>query len=351
MTKAISKIQQLYVFLIPLSIILFSVFLAQSQQYLQNPSVLSTGIIADLLITVPFVYAVLIWKRDIPKFTILSMFVICLLIANVIIPENQQQILNPLTSWLVPIIEITVFSIVAFKVYQINRSLKDQKLEDIHFYDKIAMACNEALPAKISTLMATEISVIYTLIFGWKKNTLKENEFSNYKKSGIQLVLSVLIFLIIMETVAFHLLLMKWNPLVAWIIFGLSLYTCVQVFAMALSLKHHPVFLNKESKTLTLNYGFFSKAIIPFHLIDSIEMSAKTLTKDFKSFSPVDMLDSHNLIIHFKEEFEFHGFYGIKKKCKSLGIYIDEKQAFFEELLEGIQGTEILEDREMEMKN
>lgn len=314
---------------IPLLIVSFLALVARSAMFQNSPSELSFGILMDFLITIPVIYFLLIRKSNIPKITTLYVFIAGLLIAGLIIPIEHQELLSRIKYFAIPTIEICVISFVIFKMTKLGSSLK--KENGLDFYDKILSASAQVFPGRVGKLLASEIAVFYYLFAKVKKEKTNE-EYSYFKKSGITSMICVLIFIIIVETIAIHLLLENWNPTVAWILTGLSLYTLIQITAILRSLKHRLISIDHENKMLHLKYGFACQTSIPFNQIKGIEKTRRTISdsKNHVSLSLFDMLDSKNLDIYLKEENTIQRLYGIEKPYTSISIFVDELETFAE---------------------
>ena len=172
--------------------------------------------------------------------------------------------------------------------------------------------------------------MFYYLFFSWQKKELNKNEFTYHKKSGIKSVLMVLIFVAFAETFVMHLFLMEFNKTVAWVLFGVSIYTGLQIISFTRSISKRPVVIDFLKKRLFLRYGFFSETTIPIEQIEKIEFNKRSLPDDksIVKLSPLGMLDSHNIILHLNQENTLSGIYGISKKYNKIAINIDEKEKF-----------------------
>ncbi|MGB0932417.1 MAG: hypothetical protein ACPGVB_16665, partial [Chitinophagales bacterium] len=218
MKTSINWNSQIVLLSFPLTLLLLLVLLTQTIFFQNNPKILSQAITLDLVLTLPFFYFLLIRKKDIPKITVASVFVLGLVVANWIIPTAHQSLLQQVQHFVFPLVEMSVLSYLVFKAYKIRQQFKLQKQQNIDFYSAICLACKEALPKRIGALLATEIGVVYYSLFAWRKRELAANEFTYYKKSGIRLLVTTLIFLIFIETFAIHLILQLWSHTLAWVL-------------------------------------------------------------------------------------------------------------------------------------
>jgi len=332
MTKAIQT--SVFWFCIPLLILTFLIGLTQSALYLNSPNPLTVGIVLDFLVTIPFVYALIIWKRDIPKFTILSVLIICIIIASFVIPVEQQGLLTTIKTILVPLIEVGLIGFVAWQARSIFKEYKETKNQKLDFFELITEACNRAIPGKVGTLLATEIAVIYYVFFVRSKEEKQPNEYTYFKRSGIKTVVGVVLAIAFCELVVMHLLLHQWNATVAWVLTFFSGYACLQIIALLRSMNSRLFSIDASNRLLKLKYGFVNYTTIPIDLISDIRFHRRSLPDDKKTIklSPLDLLDSHNIVIDLKEEHTLHRIYGLKKQFTSIAIYVDEKDQFVEEL-------------------
>ena len=186
----------------------------------------------------------------------------------------------------------------------------------------------EILPAKASTVFATEIALFYYGFISWKKREIREDEFSYHRDSGAVAVLFVFMFIILVETSVVHILLLRWSPLAAWIISILSIYSATLIWGVARSMSKRPIAI--EAGELILRYGLLSESAIKLESIASIELSTKPLEFDHETrkLSPLGDFENHNVVIYLNNENTLNGLYGFKKTYKTIALHIDEKELF-----------------------
>lgn len=312
---------------VPLSLLGILIILMQTS-FVTGGGTLSMAITADLLLTVPLVYFLLIRKTNIPKTTVIPVMVVGVLVGSYFLPVESQAYLNLFKTWALPIIELSILTIVIIKVRGAIKTYKVLKGGTPDFYNALKSTCYEILPKKLVMPFATEIAVIYYGFINWSKRPLQENEFTYHKESGTPALFGAFIFIIAIETVALHFLIAPSSAILAWMLTILSLYTAIQVLGFARSLSKRPIAINQHS--VSLKYGILNEAEILFTDIDSIELSGKSLEKDVltKTLSPLGELESHNVVIRLKKENTLVGLYGIKRNFKVLGFYLDKPKEF-----------------------
>jgi hypothetical protein len=287
------------------------------------------GITFDLVFVIPTIYFLLIRKSKIPQITTAPIFIAGIVIASFILPNDYQFYLSGVKTWVLPIVETSVFFIIVYKVRQLNKAFKKDITRTLDLYSSLKSAAAEVLPKKISTAFATEIAVIYYGFFSWKKRKLNTHEFSYHKNSGTIGLLIVVIFMILLEMSVVHHLLHKWSIIAAWILSILSFYTSIQIFGFLKSLSKRPISI--EDGALKLRYGLFSESTILISNIENVEISSKS-NDTAKNLSPLGELEGHNIIISLKNEETLIGLYGLKSSYKTIAFHIDEKEQFVREL-------------------
>lgn len=337
MNLTINWTRNFVTFGIPLLLILSVIVLANSSVFQVHPKELSIGITFDLVFVIPFVYLLLIRKKEIPKITTVPFFIAGIVIASFIIPKDFQFHLTQVKNSMLPIVETTIFFLVIYKVRQLNKAFKKDRSETLDFYSALKNASAQILPKKISGAFATEIAVLYYGFFNWKKRKLSVNEFSYHMRSGTIALLIIFMFLIMVETSVVHLLLQKWSTLAAWVLSILSIYTCLQVFGIMRSMSKRPISI--DNGELKLRYGLFSESTISISNIENIELSTKLIDFDnrTKKLSPMRDFESHNVLIRLKKEEVLFGLYGLKSTYKNLALYVDEKERFKKEIENALQ--------------
>ena len=315
--------------------LLFSLFfLAKSPIFNFNSSALVSALTLDFALTIPIVYFLLIRKSNIPKTTVVPLFIIGLMIASYSIPKEHQSLLSTIKTWVVPVLEILVFTFVFIKVRTLILQFRKNKTQSPDFFDTLKIATNQLLHKIPANLLAMEIAVFYYSFFKWKSPKLKQNEFTYHKNSGTPMLLGAFILIIAIETITIHFLAMQWNPVLAYALLVLSIYSGFQIFGFLKSLLFRPIQITKQE--IHLKYGILAETILKVKNIDSIEYFTKDIDKEKEplqiKLSPLGALESHNILISLKEEQTHNGLYGVKKQFQSIALYLDDKENFIQQI-------------------
>ena len=336
----IQKTTKVYAFVygLPVLIILSSVLLALSPLLKSYPD-LAIGITYDLTLTAPLVYLLLIRKKRIPRITAVPFFVLGLILATLLVPEHQKFHLGLITSYLLPVVEITVLSVIVYKVVKTIRAFKKNAGTTGDFYTVLKQSAVETLGyPKIATVFATEIAMIYYSFFSWRRKKTRENEFTYHKENGITALLVAIIFIMLIETVALHLLLIGWNKIVAWIFTISSIYAVLQLFGHIKAMRRRYSVIEDES--LMLKYGLFGEATIQLSEIERVALTTKDINdsgRKVEKLALLKMLEPHNIVIYFTKPRKVEKIYGITKECDTLLLHIDDKEAFVNKVNNALQ--------------
>lgn len=311
-------------------------FLTQSSYFKASPTELSLGITADLLLTMPLLYFLLIRKTKVPNSTTIPLILLGMIFASQILPAENPYFLELFKTWIFPFIELGLISYLIYKVLRTIKALNVAQAQSPDFFQALKNVLKDKVPPFALNPIATEVGVFYYGFLHWKKRRLAENEFSYHKESGTVGLMGGILLIILFETIGLHVYLMKYSSIAAWILTFLSIYSGFQLFGFARSIPKRP--LRIEAEELHLVYGIVNECRIPLHQIAAVEISGKDLDfgKETRRFSFLGALESHNVILHFKEAQTLHGLYGMKRSCKTLALHVDEKGKFAAQLEEVI---------------
>jgi len=290
-----------------------------------NKSSMSMALTLDLVLTTPIVYFFLIRNKKIPKTTVVPFFIIGLVIATFIIPPDQQQTLNNLKLYLLPVVEITVFTLVFLKVRKaitIYKKTKKGNADIINVIDEVTQAL---FPKKVANAVRTEIGLFYFGLYKWRKPKYEVNEFSYHKDNGTLVLLGTLLFACLIELFVVHLLLQNATPILSWVLSILSAYGVLQIFGLMKSIPHTPIQITDTE--VILRMGLFQVTKIPLTKIEKFEMTISDYDEEDKSFQKITFF-GHNAIIHLNEDETLYGLFGVKKTFRHLVVSIDEKERF-----------------------
>ncbi|MBO6518221.1 MAG: hypothetical protein JJ975_16920 [Bacteroidia bacterium] len=299
---------------------------------LSLPGTLYLPLTIDLLIVTPLVYFFLVRKTKIPSTTVIPVSVVCLLIGYQILPPEGQTYLNYFKSYALPVLELSILSLIIIKVRKARRLFKQQNSTSHDFYTALRQTCMSILPPKVAGLLVTELSIVYYGLLNWSSVKSEKHTYTHHNRSGTPALLYGFLFLIAIETVALHFLLARWSNLAAWILTGLSIYTALQILGIARSLNKR--FYRLDGQELVLSYGILSETSIDIATIEEIELTRTSpKNKNIQKLTPLGEVESHNILLHLSEACTLHGLYGWRKTTRLLAFYVDDPQALRQDIL------------------
>lgn len=332
MNRTIKLNHYYYVFAIPVLLTLAEILFVKSTLFKLHQNAFSIAATLDLIFSIPLVYFLLIHNKKIPNISVTIIFALGLIIASVIIPKNNQDLLTQIKLWIVPAVGIGIFSLIAFKVKNTVKAHKRDRIGKPDFYTTCKEAAASVLPSPISNLATAEISTTYYSFLSWRKRELNDNEFSYHKKSGTIALLAVLIFMILIESFVMNILLGLLSSSVAWLLSALSFYIAIHTFGILRSMSKRPITI--ENGALLLRYGIYNESTILLDDIESVETTHRKIgeKETVIKMTPLKNFEKHNVIINVKNENTLSGFYGTKKHFKTIAFYVDEVESFDKKL-------------------
>ena len=314
---------------IPFLIFLSCLLITFSAKFRLNNELLSNGILADLLITAPLVYFLAIRKSNISKLTVTRVFIVGLLFAGLILRSHSNPILQIIKTWISPIIEAFIILIICKKFYIANKNAKAKNNNKVDFLLHCRSIMFEILGnEKVANIISSEVAVIYYAFFSTKDKSIDyKTKFTSYKENGLPIVLIAILSIFLIETTGVHFLLSLWSKTIAWVLTGLSFYTCLQLFAHIRALKARPIIINSNS--FEVHNGLAGDAFIQFGNIEKIELSnKKPMGRESIKISLLKGLENHNTVVYLKNPIEVTKIFGIKKKTDTVLFFVDKPKEF-----------------------
>jgi hypothetical protein len=318
---------------LPLFVFTACFIITVSSPFKSNPALLSNAVVLDLLITAPLLYFFVIRKTTVSKLTVVRVFIAGLLIAGLILNTHSNTLLYCIKTWVSPVVEAAVIFTIGRKFYLANKRAKQAGKSNIDFLTHCRMVMYQVTGnEKAGNILSSEIAVLYYAFLGRKdRNIDYKSKFTGYKENGILLVLATFLSLFLIETIGGHFLLSLWNPTAAWILTGLSFYTCIQLYAHIKAVKARPVIINADS--VEIHNGLAGDALIAFDNIEKIELTNKLpIDRDAVKIALIKGLENHNCVIYLKQPIQVTKIFGIKKWTGTVLFFVDRPKDFIRSL-------------------
>jgi hypothetical protein len=326
---ALIKQRIFFAIAVPALIFLVCTFITFSAAFQQHPNELTLAILIDMLFLAPLLYYILIYKTAIAKATVLRVFVIGAFLATVILSGNNSPAVAIIKTFILPIAEILLISYVVYSLYSLKKQFNKVNSEASDFLTQSRAVLTTLMGSvRIANIMAAEMAVFY-YVFSRKVSTVDyTTSFTCYKENGIRLILHTFLALFFIEAAGMHFLLQLWSETAAWILTGLSLYSCLQLYAHSSSLKKRPIIITGNE--LHLRNGILGgETTLQLLNIDKIVLTSKNLSEpDVIKLALLKDLEKHNVAVYLKEPVTVIKAFGLKKTGKVLLVSIDKPQDF-----------------------
>jgi membrane protein implicated in regulation of membrane protease activity len=304
-----------------------------STVFKKHPDQLSIGLLADMLLIAPLAYYFIIRKTTVSKLTVLRVFTLGLFIATVLLGSTKTPLLIFVKTWIAPLMELALIGWMVWKfkrAYQLSKTTQ-QTAPDFLIHCRTILQDafgNET----IGSVVASEVSVFYYLFAKPHRSADGSHYFTSYKSNNILLLLYTFLFMFLVEAAIMHLLFQLWNNTAAWVLTGLSVYSCLQLLAHIRAIKARPTIITDT--TLILRNGLLGgDAIIPIDVIERVEFNTKDITEsNIISMALIKSLENHNVVIYLKEPIIVTKAFGMKKPATVILVNMDEHQLFIETL-------------------
>ncbi len=339
MTKVLTRSLLPFV-LLALAVITATWFVINSAAFAERPDLMSMASTIDLTLLIPVIYFLCIRKSRIPNITVVPVFVLSMVLASQLIPSDYHQTLD-YVKYLIPVVELSVISFILFNLYKTFRAYDHEKREQKKrqgFLETVTEATTKAYgQGAFANAFATEISVFHYAVIGWNPQieAPRGDRYTYHKESGYFAFLGVVLFALVAETAVFHLLLMQWSNVAAWILTALSIYSLFFVLGDFNAIRKRPIYFTEEG--IKVRIGLRWRVFIPFEEIESVEL--RIPDKEKEEFANFIVAGEANTVINLKSEVTAKGLYGFKKTFTMLALGMDNRHDFEAKLNERIKST------------
>lgn len=293
--------------------------------------VLASALTLDLAVVAPGMAFVLLARarRDL-LLALLPMVVIGYAVAALTIPAGQQRLLDAMRPFLVSA-ELVVVGYLAVLAHRASR--QEGGTED-DFTTRFRAAAHRALGnRRVADILTTEVAILYFAIRPWRSPPLQPGTHSVHRRVGYSGTVLVLLFAVIVETVAVHLLLRQWSALAAWILTGASLYGCAWMVGDYRALVARP--LRVTATHLLFCIGVRWEARIPRATIAAAEPMAPSREPPRPDVLHAALLGQANVRLVLDSPVEVVGLYGIRRRVTEIRLTVDEPSALCQQLRGG----------------
>jgi hypothetical protein len=287
----------------------------------------------DLIITAPLLYLIAARKFKTRLLFIFPLIALGFMLSKILLP-SETSALHLLSKWLLPFLELMTIGSISFYTYRFYREAKMNKEVDV--LTIIRRSTKSIFGDNVlSKVLSTEFAVVYYAFFARRKKRMP-SYFTVYRDNNSLVLYGFVVFIILAETIAFHFLFVKINMVFAWLMFGLSLYFALQIFAHARALTFRCVEIGEE---LIIRYGLAGDVVIRFDQIQNIVSTTNYKVNSEKQVVRLGLLktlEGYSVALELKESVSLESFYGISKSGNVILLPIDNCKEFVNRVNEKI---------------
>ena len=257
------------------------------------------GVTFDLTLTIPLVwYFVVIRTGTAKPVTLIPVFVVCMMLAALVVPRGQQQFLHDLR-WLSAPLEVVA----------------------IVLFAKRAAAGN----SRVAQFAMAEVEVLKYALFAWRKQPAEQG-ITVHQRSGWGTIVACILMLIGFESIGMHLLVQLWSVKAAWIVTALDLYGALWLIGDYHALRLRPTYA--KDGILHLRYGLRWNAEIALDDIESVDELRGEAEWKRQGVLKMAMLDEPKYLVRLRRPVTVNGLAGIRRTIHAIAILPDDIDAF-----------------------
>ncbi|MVM39777.1 hypothetical protein GO730_22810 [Spirosoma sp. HMF3257] len=293
----------------------------------KNPILLSVGVLFDLVfVTTALFYWLVANPLKLASNRLLLIALVMFRVALFILPKSTQ-LPNQLWPFLLIFSEAMVLIIAGLRIrtiVQTYRHVRPTTDPETALRTSLATVFGD----RAAAFIFGEGIILYYVLVGWRLQTdvpAVAKTLTTHRQSG-QIALTVGLLVVgLIEGVAVHLLLTRWNPTVAVGITILSAYGMLFFVADAIATVKRPSYLSDTQ--LQLRLGVRWRATILRSRIAHVSFISEKPARQTGLLNG-SFLTAPNLLVVFTEPIIVSGPYGIQRKINQVALFVDERAAF-----------------------
>lgn len=295
-----------------------------------HADLIALAITSDLILGIPLLYAVLVMRPyRLPPITIVPVFVAAIFVAGWIVPASHQGYLEAVRR-LLPLVELAVLALALLRARAFVGAVRAACQDELYVTDALEHAARQTFGgARFVALATVELSLIGFALFGWFARYQLRRQgaraFSYHRTSIYPALFVVLMVVLVLETVALHLIVERWSLAVAWVLTALSVYSALWLIGDFHAMRLHPIVL--DGTRLHLRQGLRWRAVVPLDAIAEIRgpVRAKKKSDGYLSFA---LAGDPQLVLVFKQPVTLDGLFGMQRQVTQVGLWLDDPAGF-----------------------
>lgn len=318
-------------FLLTILLISIETGVTHTNSFSRHPAILSIGVLFDLvLVTTALFYWLVARPLRLTNNRLILIALLMLRIALFILPETAFPS-DKIWPALLILAEGTVIVMAALRAQILVRTYRQLRLTT-----DIETALRDCLAVIVSKRVASAILseglTLYYVLLGWRLRSdvpIPAHPLTTHRQSG-QVALTIGLLMVgVIEGVVVHLIIARWQPVVAIWVTALSVYGMLFFIADGIATVKRVSYLTNNQFILRL--GIRWRARIDRSMIAHVSCIHEKLPKQTDRLNAA-FLTAPNLLLTFREPVHVEGLYGIQKTVRQLSFFVDDRATFVQML-------------------
>ncbi|UYZ61855.1 hypothetical protein [Hymenobacter weizhouensis] len=280
----------------------------------------------DVLVLPPLLFYLLVVRPyRLPVSTVAGAFAAAVALGYWLLPVSQQQYLGWARHGLVAV-EALVFGLLITNLRRIRRAFRAARLVAAGYVEALDEAVRPVF-GRLTAPVVMEVSTVYYAFLSWRARPEVQTTdvvFTTHQESAFTALMSTVALLSVAEMGAAHLLLMRWQPLVAWVALGLHLYGLMVLVAHVRAVRLRPMLLTQTGE-LVLRTGFLWQLRLPVADVEAIDSLTEAPPRAPGLLNLAQaLLTPPNVLLTLRCPHEAVGPYGVRRSVSRVALYLDQ---------------------------
>lgn len=306
-----------------------AIALSSSLPRLQHPGTLAAAVTVDLVVLVPvFWYLLVVRGLGWPWPTLVPVAAAGMVAASRIVPADHHLALRVLEFGAVPL-ELALLGTVAWRAATAMRRARAAAGGSGDPFSAIRLSVQEVVSSpRLADVVADELSVLYGGLVSWwcRPWVDRTDVFAFHRRDAHASLVAGLLLVLAIELFPVHLLLLRWSPVLAWVVTGLSLYGAAWMIADLQAMRLRPIRLT--ARTLDLRIGLRWDISIPFERIAGIERIRPGTWRAGRGVLNAVPLGEPTHRLTVRDPVVARGPYGLRRAVRAVVFGVDEPGRF-----------------------
>lgn len=294
--------------------------LSRRMSSMEEAEVLSLGVAVDLVLLVPVVlYFLVVRARGLSPLAMAPVFLLSLIAAYQVLPSNYHSPLK----WFELVIFPFEIGLLGWLGWRATKGANKVRHSGEDAYVQMQQLSESLVGNKrVAAFLTAELAVFYYALFSWRSkphSARSATAITHHLESGHGGIVFGFVMILAIEGFAVHMLLHKWNPVVAWIFTLSSLYGVLWMIADYRATVLRPLLFDDDH--ILFRAGLRYTIQVPKSQIASLNCEKPTMKKGAQSLT---LINAPTHWVTLREPMVAEGPYGMRRSVSAIGFTPDQ---------------------------